>query len=367
MKALKASQDFDLQTLVIGSHWSPRHGHTANEIVADGFRIDGQVSVFAESDAPTAVAEAMSRTLTAVTEELIRLKPDLVVLLGDRYEIFSAAVSCHLLNLPIAHLAGGDVTEGAIDDAFRHGITKIAALHFVTNSQAKDRVLQLGELPENVFCVGSTAIETLNETTKLNETETLAATGLSPSEPYLLLTLHPETNPLGPTENELSEIRAAIMALSRKYQIVITAPNEDPGFGPLETFMADLSANFPDRVAVVKSGGSDLYVNLLRNAKVCIGNSSSGLYEAPSLGTPTVNIGSRQRGRLRADSVINCEATERSIVDAVEKATNFDMTAIRNPYDWGKASDQILLALRSFDDFRATLGKPLIGAKKSGC
>jgi UDP-hydrolysing UDP-N-acetyl-D-glucosamine 2-epimerase len=268
------------------------------------------------------------------------------------------------LNLPIAHLAGGDVTEGAIDDAFRHGITKIAALHFVTNSEAKDRVLQLGELPERVFCVGSTVIETLNDTLKLNETETLAATGLIPGERYLLLTLHPETNPLGPTEHELSEIRAAVTALSVKYQIVITAPNEDPGFGPLETFIANVSANLPDRVAVVKSGGSEFYVNLLRHAKVCIGNSSSGIYEAPSLGTPTVNIGSRQRGRLRADSVIDCEATERSIVDAVEKATKVDMTTIRNPYDWGKASDQILLALRSFENFQATLGKPFIDAKK---
>jgi UDP-hydrolysing UDP-N-acetyl-D-glucosamine 2-epimerase len=363
MRAFDASQDFTLQTLVIGSHWSPRHGLTSNEILADGFKIDGEVRAFAESDKPAAVASAMSQTLTAVTEELTKLKPDLVLLPGDRYEVFSAAVACHLLNLPVAHVAGGDVTQGAIDDAFRHGITKIAAIHLVTNTGAKDRVLQLGEMPERVFCVGSTAIETLNETPKITKVETLAATGLSPGEPYLLLTIHPETNPLGPSDYELSEIRAAMTALSPRYQIVITAPNEDPGFEKIETLIADLMAALPNRIAIVKSGGSDLYVNLLRHAKVCVGNSSSGLYEAPSLGTPTVNIGSRQSGRLRASSVIDCEATERSIVDAVGKAAKVDMTAIRNPYDGGRASEQILLALRSFDDFAAMLGKPFVDAR----
>jgi UDP-hydrolysing UDP-N-acetyl-D-glucosamine 2-epimerase len=267
------------------------------------------------------------------------------------------------LNLPIAHLAGGDVTQGAIDDAFRHGITKIAAIHFVTNTGAKDRVLQLGEMPERVFYVGSTAIETLNETPNMSKAETLASTGLNPEEPYLLLTIHSETNPLGPSDYELSEIRAAITFLSRRYQIFITAPNEDPGFEKIETLVADLKVASPNRIAIVKSGGSDLYVNLLRHAEVCVGNSSSGLYEAPSLGTPTVNIGSRQSGRLRASSVIDCEASERSIVDAVEKATKVDMTAIRNPYDGGKASEQILLALRSFDDFGAILGKSFVDAR----
>jgi UDP-N-acetylglucosamine 2-epimerase (non-hydrolysing)/GDP/UDP-N,N'-diacetylbacillosamine 2-epimerase (hydrolysing) len=363
MRALDASHDFTLQTLVIGSHWSPRHGFTSNEILADGFKIDGEVRAFAESDKPAAVANAMSQTLTAVTEELTKLKPDLVLLLGDRYEIFSTAVACPLLNLPIAHLAGGDVTQGAIDDAFRHGITKIAALHFVTNPEARDRVLQLGEMPERVFCVGSTAIETINETPNMSKVETLTSTGLNPDEPYLLLTIHPETNPLGPSDYELSEIRAAITFLSPRYQIVITAPNEDPGFEKIETLVADLKVASPDCVAIVKSGGSDLYVNLLRHAEVCVGNSSSGLYEAPSLGTPAVNIGSRQSGRLRASSVIDCEATERSIVDAVEKAAKVDMTAIRNPYDGGKASEQILLALRSFEDFGAILGKPFVDAR----
>jgi UDP-N-acetylglucosamine 2-epimerase (non-hydrolysing)/GDP/UDP-N,N'-diacetylbacillosamine 2-epimerase (hydrolysing) len=296
-------------------------------------------------------------------QELTKLKPNLVLLLGDRYEIFSTAVACHLLNVPIAHLAGGDVTQGAIDDAFRHGITKIASLHFVTNTGAKDRVLQLGEMPERVFCVGSTAIETLNETPNMSKAETLASTELSPDEPYLLLTIHPETNPLGPSDYELSEMRSAITFLSPQYQFVITAPNEDPGFEKIATLYADLKAASPDRVAIVKSGGSDLYVNLLRHAKVCVGNSSSGLYEAPSLGTPTVNIGLRQSGRLRAGSVIDCEATVRSIVDAVEKAAMVDMTAIRNPYDGGRASEQILLALRSFDDFVAILGKPFVDAK----
>ena len=357
MRELQNAPDFELQVLVIGSHWSPRHGMSVEAIRKDGFPISGEVGDFVEGDSHLEVLQMMGASLPKIGGELKRLDPHLVILLGDRTEIFAAATACHIMRIPFAHVAGGDVTSGAIDDALRHGITKMAALHFVTNDAARSRVIQLGESQESVYLTGSTAIETLKKVPPLSRGETLLSIGLEGRRPYLLVTYHPETLSLSETRDDTNEVARALHQLIPIFDIVITSPNEDPGFKVIASAVKTIAREQPAAVAVIDSAGTDLYVNLLRHAAACVGNSSSGLYEAPSVLTPTVNIGERQAGRVRARSVVDCPAVAEDIVEAVSRAMQIKMSDVSNPYDHGDASAKILQVLTSMPPVSSALPK----------
>ena len=283
---------------------------TQRVIEADGFPISARVDSLLASDTPVGVAKSLGLGVIGFADALDRLKPDLLLLLGDRFEILAAAQAALVARLPVAHLCGGDVTEGAFDEAIRHAITKMAHLHFATNEPAARRLRQLGEDPDRVFAVGSPGIDYLLRAPPLSGDELARATGLDAGRRLLLVTFHPATLGAGAALDELEELLAALAALGGDIQLAFTRPNADTDGRALaqrlERFVA-AQAN----ARLFAALGSRVYASLLRRAEAVIGNSSSGLYEAPSVGTPTVDIGDRQRGRLKAESVISCPARAR--------------------------------------------------------
>lgn len=347
LKDLQADAAFELQLVVTGMHLAPEFGNTVREIENDGFEITRRVEMLLSGDSAGAIAKSVGLGVIGTSDVLEQLRPDIVVVLGDRFEIFAAAQACLIHNIPVAHIAGGDTTEGAIDEAMRHAITKIAHLHLVTNELSARRVRQLGEDPARVFNVGSPGLDQLRRRPLLDRSALEAALGAPLGERNLLITFHPVTLQSDRGVAEFEELLAALDALDPSVGLWFTQPNADAGGRSMaSTLNAWVMAN-KARAHLHASLGPLRYLSLMAQVNAVIGNSSSGLYEAPTLEVACVNIGDRQRGRLAAGSVLHCAGERTAIAATIARAMALDCSGTVNPYGDGCSSQRIVDILRS--------------------
>lgn len=344
---LKADAAFDLQLVVTGMHLAPEFGNTVQEIELDGFSISRRVEMLQSGDTPAAIAKSIGCGVIGLSDALEQLKPDIVVILGDRFEIFAAAQACMIHNIPIAHIAGGDTTEGATDEAMRHAITKMAHLHFTTNEQSAARVRQLGENPARVYNVGSPGLDHLRRRPLLDRSALEEALEEPLGTRNLLVTFHPVTLQEESGLAEFTELLAALEQLDPSIKLWFSLPNADAGGRAMSERLLAWVAAHRSRARAYASLGQLRYLSLMAKVDAVVGNSSSGLYEAPSLGVPTVDIGDRQSGRLAATSVLRCAAERGAIREAIDRAMALDCAGTVSPYGDGRATDRIIEVLRS--------------------
>lgn len=349
MEEIRACPDLELQLLVTGMHLAPEFGLTHREIEADGFRIDRKLEVLVSSDTATGVAKSMGLALIAFADALEQLRPDLLLVLGDRFEIFSAVAAAMVARIPVAHLHGGESSEGAFDESLRHCITKMSHLHFVAAEEYRRRVIQLGEDPRRVFLVGGLGADGICRVKLLERAALEASLGIILAERSLLITFHPATLDEEGAVRQMSELLAALDELTG-VQLIFTMPNADTEGRALCGMVEHYVAARPHAHAFT-SLGQVRYLSCLRFVDGVVGNSSSGLTEAPSFRIGTVNIGDRQSGRLKADSIIDCAAEKSAIAAALRllfsPAFRARLAAVRNPYGEGGASEKIVAVLRS--------------------
>lgn len=349
LKEIQRAPDLQLQIVATGMHLSPEFGSTYRTIESDGFQIDAKVEMLLSSDTPVGIAKSIGLGTIGFADAFARLQPDMVLVLGDRYEIFAAAQAALVARLPIAHIAGGDVTEGAYDEAIRHGITKMAHLHFVTNSDAARRVRQLGENPEHIFAFGSPGIDFIKRAQLLDRDELAQQLGFQFRSKNLLVTFHPVTLDAQPASQQFRELLDALDALGEDTGILFTLPNADNEGRALVRMIDDFVASRPHAKSYA-SLGQIRYLSAIAAVDAVVGNSSSGLYEVPSFGKPTVDIGDRQKGRLRAGSVIHCEPRADDIAKAIREALAKDCSGTVNPYGDGDSAEKIANILGSWPD-----------------
>lgn len=351
MQEIEASDALTLQVIATGMHLSPEFGLTYREIEQAGFNIDARVEMLLSADTASAVTKSMGLGLIGYADAYTRLAPDLVVLLGDRFEIFAAAAAAMIAGIPIAHLHGGETTEGAFDEALRHSITKMSHLHFVAAEDYRKRVIQLGEQPERVFLVGGLGIDAIKRTTLMTREALEASLNFAFGPRNLLITFHPVTLENQSSAHQMSELLKALDGLGDTH-LIFTMPNADTGGRELTAMVDAFVATHPNACAY-SSLGQLRYLSCMHFVDGVVGNSSSGLAEAPSLKTGTVNIGDRQYGRLKAQSVIDCAPQSQAISNAIGRLYSppFQQTlsSVVNPYGDGGASEKIVQALGSQD------------------
>ena len=338
MEKITLTSSLDLQIVVTGMHLSPEFGLTYQEIEQDNFKIDYKIEALLSSDT------AIGVSLIGFADAFKSLQPDLVILLGDRFEIFAAATACHIAGIPIAHLHGGEVTEGAIDDALRHAITKMSSIHFVAANDYKKRVIQLGEQPERVFLVGGLGIDSINNLKLLQREQLEQELGIKLGKKNLLITFHPTTIETESPEFQTTELLSALSEL-KETRLVFTYPNADAGGRSIIKLVNDFIKLNPNAIGYT-SLGQKKYFSCVKEFDGVIGNSSSGIIEVPTFKKGTINIGSRQKGRIHAPSIISCEAKREEITSAIKTlySTQFQENLIHtvNPYGDGGASDRII-------------------------
>ncbi|PMS15872.1 UDP-N-acetylglucosamine 2-epimerase (hydrolyzing) [Trinickia dabaoshanensis] len=348
MKAVQATPGMRLRTLVTGAHLAESQGHTWREIEADGLPIDERVEILQDGSTDTSVCTAMGLGIMRYGESLKRLAPDLLVILGDRFEALAAAAAATVCKVPIAHIHGGELTLGAMDDAFRHAITKMSHLHFTSTEAYRRRVIQLGEAPARVFNVGALGVENIKALPLASRQQVEQRLELPPDQPYFLVTFHPATLDAQPPREQLEALLGALDAFP-DHVCVFTGANADPGGGELNRLLALSAQARPGRFRFSMSLGVTLYLSSARYASAVIGNSSSGIIEIPSLGVPTVDIGTRQEGRIRSDSVLHCEPDAAAIEAAIATAIGVDFRKLAasasNPYDRPGTSRSIIDAV----------------------
>jgi UDP-hydrolysing UDP-N-acetyl-D-glucosamine 2-epimerase len=335
--------------IATGMHLASEFGLTYQELEADGFEISEKVETLLASDSPVAIAKSVALGVIGCAEALARLRPDVVVLLGDRFEILAAAQAALLLGIPIAHIHGGEVTEGSIDEPMRHAITKMSSLHFTAAEPYRKRVIQLGEDPDRVFNVGSLGVDNIERLELLARGDLEVALERGLPSPLILCTYHPVT-----TRSEAwAGMEAVLEALEGipEAHVVFTRPNSDTGGREINRAIDEFVRRNPERTAVFVSLGPVRYLSLLREADVVLGNSSSGIIEAPAAGVPTVDVGERQRGRLRADSVIDAREDASEILRALRRALSPEFRAnaarCRSWYGRGGSSRKICEVLKA--------------------
>lgn len=356
MKEIQEDPNLQLQVIATGTHLSPEFGLTYKEIETDGFVIHAKVEMLVSSDTPVGISKSMGLGLIGFADAFSDLKPDMLVLLGDRFEILSAAQAALVARIPIAHIAGGDVTEGAFDEAIRHSITKMAHLHFVTNEISFRRVCQLGENPAHIFNVGSPGIDYIKNMKTLDRWTIEKLLSFHFEEKNVLVTFHPVTLDEESSGKQFEELLRALASFGPTMGILITMPNADVGRGSISSQVDDFVATHPNAKAYT-SLGQILYLSIMAQVDAVVGNSSSGLYEAPSFKKPTVNIGDRQKGRLMANSVICCEPDSKSISNAISEALKKDCSNTLNPYGDGNSSRRIKNSLKNLEDPSSLLKK----------
>lgn len=328
----------ELKLVATNMHLSPLFGETYKEIEADGFTIDKKVPILEDTapDNSEATLKAMSKAISGMSDAFSELKPDLVLILGDRYEILSAAIAAMIHKVPIAHIGGGNVTEGAYDDAIRHSITKMSHLHFVSTDVYRRRVIQLGELPERVFNVGSIGIENILRSPLMSEDELEESLNFKVDRSTLLVTYHPVTLS---ADNVEKDIDAFLSVLDERndLRIIFTMPNSDTGGHVIMERINQFVQEHSDRACAFKSLGYKRYLSTMKYAGAVVGNSSSGVVEAPSFHIPTLDIGDRQKGRIAADSVYHCAPDAESIKAGLSYIFSDEFQEVvknsQNPYE----------------------------------
>lgn len=372
LKAVSEHPGLEYQLLVSGAHLDNNFGRTLDEIRNDGFRIDAEVKIEMSEDSRIATARAIGTGVLAVSEALERFRPDIVVVYADRFEGFAAVIAASQMNIPTAHIEGGDLTEGgALDDSVRHAMTKLAHLHFTTNEQATNRILGMGEEAWRVHTVGFPAIDLISEGRYASAAEVTERLALDLSKPVVLFTQHSVTTEFEQAADQARPALAAMHQLAeRGVQVVLTYPNNDAGGRAIIAELQALDAQRVKGIQVHRSLGRHLYHGVLALARdpavrvACVGNSSSGIKETPAFGCPTVNLGSRQDGRLRGDNVIDAGYDTAALVAAVERCLHdesFRATArhTTNPYYLGDAGKKIAAVLASVPLNQALIRKSM--------
>jgi UDP-hydrolysing UDP-N-acetyl-D-glucosamine 2-epimerase len=350
LKDIQSDPELNLQLLVSGTHLSPEFGETYKQIEKDGFHIDEKIEILLSSNTAVGTAKSMGLGVLGFADALSRLKPDVLIILGDRYEALAAAQTAMILRIPIIHLHGGEITEGAYDDAIRHAITKLSYLHGTSTEEYRQRVIQLGEAPVRVKNIGAIGLDHLKRSIFMSIEELSESLNFPLKQPFFLVTYHPVT--LGSEEPEVS-FQALLDALDEypEHQVILTYPNADDGGRRITPILEEYARNNPQRVLAIPSLGQVRYLSSVSHATAVIGNSSSGIIEVPAFDVPTVNVGVRQKGRLAAKSVLNAPANKQSIADAIQVAVtrSYKKTDenVHNPYGQGDASGQVIEMIKS--------------------
>lgn len=345
IKKLNQSTEFDVHLAVTGMHLSKEYGNTIDYIKEDGLKIDEEIAILSGDNTPVGITKTMGTALEKFGKYFYQLSPDMLIILGDRYEIFSVAAAAAVLNIPIAHLHGGEITLGAYDEFFRHSITKMSCIHFTSCAEHRKRVIQLGEAPETVFNVGAIGIENIKSMRLLSKDELENSLQFSLKKEFSLVTFHPVTLEKQSIEEQCQALLNAI-AKTKDMSFVITKANADDGGKLINEMLENFAAMYPEKILLHSSLGQLRYLSAMKYCSFVLGNSSSGLIEAPSFHVPTINIGNRQKGRVRGKTVIDCIASEEDILNAISKArdTNFRQAILTecNPYGDGNVSDKIV-------------------------
>ncbi|MBR1862718.1 MAG: UDP-N-acetylglucosamine 2-epimerase (hydrolyzing) [Ruminococcus sp.] len=320
IRAINDDPELELELIVTGTHLSEKHGYTKKFIEADGFPIACEIPILEKGNTPFDISVTMANAIRGSAERFREERPDMVIILGDRTEMLGIASAAMNERIPIAHLHGGEVTQGAVDDCVRHALSKMSYLHFTSTEVYRKRVIQLGEAPERVFFVGALSTENILKAPLIGETQIRAEAGITADMPYAVVTFHPVTLEAGSAKEQTLALCRAMEQRS-EYFYLITMANSDAGGDTVNGVFAQF-ADAHENVRLVASLGMTRYLSAVKYAQFVLGNSSSGIVEAPVLGTPTVNIGDRQRGRLMADTIINCKPDTESIVSAIDSAEN---------------------------------------------
>jgi GDP/UDP-N,N'-diacetylbacillosamine 2-epimerase (hydrolysing) len=348
MEGIQQTPELELQLVVTGMHLSPEFGLTYQEIEKDGFHIDRKVEMLLSSDTPPGLAKSMGLGLIGFGDALQQLQPNLMLVLGDRFELFSAVAAAMAAQVPVAHLHGGESTEGAFDEAIRHSITKMSHLHFVAAEEYRKRVIQLGEQPDRVFLVGGLGIDNIKKLDLLDRSRLEKALEFKLGPKNLLITFHPVTLENETSGRQMKELLAAVGALEDTH-LIFTMPNADTHGRVIVDMIKQFVADHPNSRAYTSLGQSR-YLSCIKYVDGVVGNSSSGLIEVPSFAKGTINIGDRQRGRLKANSVIDCEPYRKPITNALEclYSDKFKkkLENVHNPYGKGGASKKIVKILK---------------------
>jgi len=351
MQAIREDPDLCLQLIATGSHLSYEYGLTYKEIEKDGFPIDEKIEILSDSDDSQGISKAIGMGVLRLSEAFTRLAPDLLLVLGDRYEILSAGVAATVLHIPIAHCHGGELTEGALDDVFRHSLTKMAHLHLTSTEQYRNRVIQLGEQPERVFNVGAFGLEGVQRLDRLSKEQTEQAVGKALDGKNLLVTFHPETQAPNCSEGQVSELLSSLSEFP-SLGLIFSLSNADEKGRLINQMIETYVAENRHRCVANANLGQTVLFSLLGYIDGVVGNSSSGIIEVPSFGIGTVNIGDRQKGRIRGTSVIDCSSHSADIVRAIRLLLSrkfADKAKIAdNPYEGNDVSRQVVQLLKTF-------------------
>lgn len=352
MEELQSDPSVELQIIVTGMHLSPEFNLTYQVIENAGFSITKRIEVLLSSDSAVGVSKSMGLAMISFSEAYDEMKPDIIIVLGDRFEIFGAVSSAMISRIPVGHIHGGEATEGLIDEPIRHSITKMSHLHFTATEEYRKRVIQLGEQPSRVFFTGSPGIDNIYQLQLLNRIDFESSTDFKLGEnKNILVTFHPVTLEKKSAERQFQELLLALREF-KNTRIIFTMPNADTDGRIIMKMINEFVASSNGFAKVFTSLGQLRYLSAMKNMDVVVGNSSSGLIEAPSFKIPTVNIGDRQKGRIKAKSVIDCAPTKESICDSIKKALSNEfrnsIANMENPYGMGGASKKIKKILKSF-------------------
>lgn len=331
MRLVKEDKDLQLQVIATNMHLMPEYGETYKEIEKDGFTIDKKVYMHKPSDDAHGIISSMAEEMQGMNDALSELKPDILVLLGDRYEILVAAQVALIHRVPIAHIHGGEVTEGAFDDAIRHSVTKMSSLHFTSCEEYRHRVIQMGEQPSRVFDVGSLGVENIKAVPLMTKDELEASLDFKIDTQTILVTYHPVTLGGDPAK----DIREFLDALDqfKDLKVIFTMPNSDTGRDAIALAVENYVEKHSNRAMAYTSLGLKRYLSTLQFVKAAVGNSSSGIIEVPSFGIPTLNIGDRQKGRLASKSVVNCGTSKDEVIAGLKLCLSEEMQKAAKTYE----------------------------------
>lgn len=351
MRLIDESSETQLQIIATNMHLMPEYGNTYKEIETDGFTIDAKVPMPKPSDDAAGVLASMATELDGISKALRRLAPDIAVILGDRYEMHIAATACMLLRIPIAHLHGGEISEGAVDDSIRHCITKMSSLHFTSTEEYRNRVIQLGENPERVFNVGSIGVENLKCVSMIPKSELEDGLGFTFGENTIMVTYHPVTLSDRTPKDEIDDFLSALEEFPT-IKVLFTMPNSDQGGDTIKDAIEQYCVKHSARCKAFTSLGIRRYLSTLQYVTAVVGNSSSGILEVPSVHIPTLNIGDRQKGRARAKSIVDVQSDKKSIVEGLNKVLSDGFSRFckttTNPYEKERTAENIYKVISAY-------------------
>jgi GDP/UDP-N,N'-diacetylbacillosamine 2-epimerase (hydrolysing) len=352
LKFLEEDKDFQLQLIVTGMHLSPEFGLTYKEIEKAGFRIDKKIEMLLSSDSEVGIAKSMGLAQISFSEAYEELNPDLIIVLGDRFEIFSAVATATISKIPVAHLHGGEASEGAFDESIRHSISKMSHLHFTATEAYRKRVIQMGEHPSRVFNVGSPGLDNIYKLDLLNKEDFEKSINFKLNQRNVLITFHPVTLEKNTSRIQFEALLESISTLENTH-FIFTKSNSDTNGRVINQLIDKYVSKNPEKSIAFASLGQLRYLSALKHVDLVLGNSSSGLIEAPSFKVATIDIGDRQKGRIKAKSVVSCNPDKTSISNAMQKVFSNEfqikLQKVNNPYGEGGASERIIYTLRDFD------------------